>query len=226
MPVVSAGQSQEGKRSWLGPLLCWVYGFGRPRLIMRPFSRWLIEKIEGGQLYSLTLREIMNKYHGVEIGLYSYGGAFIPGHFGPGTKIGRFCSVYWTARSFNAKRLMNLKSTSPLFTTRTMGFGSEDLVIRHPRVIGNDVFIGHNAVINPSVKTIGDGAFIGAGAVVYEDVPPYAIVIGHPARVVSYRFKREIIEKLLAERWWDKPLSELVQDLGSFRRTLDGGPLR
>ena len=67
----------------------------------------------------------------------------------------------------------------------------------HRLLIGNDVFIGHNAVILPTTREIGDGAFIGAGAVVQNPVPPYAVVMGNPARVVKYRFSRETIADLL-----------------------------
>ena len=226
VPICLVIPHQEGQRSWLGPVLCWVYGFVRPRLIMRSFIRWLVEKMEGGQLYSLTLRDIMRKYHGVEVGLYSSGAPFTPGGFVRGTTIGRYCSIYGTVRSFNANHPRNIKSTHALFYNPALGFASEDLITRPPKLIGNDVFIGHNAIIMPQARKVGDGAFIGAGAVVYEDVPPYAIVIGNPARVVSYRFKKQIIEELLAERWWEKSLEEIAHDLDSFRRSLDGGPIR
>jgi acetyltransferase-like isoleucine patch superfamily enzyme len=67
--------------------------------------------------------------------------------------------------------------------------------------IGNDVWIGHGALILPGVS-IGDGAVVGAGAVVTTDVPPYAIVGGIPARIIRYRFSEEVISKLLAIQWW------------------------
>lgn len=71
-----------------------------------------------------------------------------------------------------------------------------------PTTIGNDVFIGANVTVLDGV-TIGDGAVIGAGAVVTADIPPYAIAVGVPARVVKYRFSEEIIGKLLQIKWWD-----------------------
>jgi virginiamycin A acetyltransferase len=71
-------------------------------------------------------------------------------------------------------------------------------------VIGNDVWIGYEAVIMPGV-TIGDGAVIGARAVVTKDVEPYAIVGGVPAKAIKKRFNDETIQKLLALRWWDWP---------------------
>jgi len=70
--------------------------------------------------------------------------------------------------------------------------------------IGNDVWIGANAFINCSrVSKIGDGAIIGTGAVVLENVPPYAIVVGVPAKVKKYRYTPEQIEVLLRVKWWD-----------------------
>jgi acetyltransferase-like isoleucine patch superfamily enzyme len=74
--------------------------------------------------------------------------------------------------------------------------------------IGNDVWTGHNANILGGV-TVGDGAVIAAGAVVTHDVPPYAIVAGVPAKIIRYRFAKDIIARLLAVKWWDLPLKLL-----------------
>jgi serine acetyltransferase len=71
-----------------------------------------------------------------------------------------------------------------------------------PIVIGNDVFIGANVTILDGV-TIGDGAVIGAGAVVSKDIPPYAVAVGCPIRVVRYRFDEEKIEALKRIEWWN-----------------------
>ena len=74
--------------------------------------------------------------------------------------------------------------------------------------IGNDVFIGANVTVLDGVK-IADGAVIGAGAVVVEDVPPYAIAVGVPAKVVKYRFDESTIQALLEKQWWDGTEEEL-----------------
>lgn len=73
----------------------------------------------------------------------------------------------------------------------------------HDLVIGNDVWIGANVSIIGGC-TIGDGAIIAAGALVTNNVPPYAIVGGVPAKVIRYRFTENQINKLLKFRWWDK----------------------
>lgn len=69
-------------------------------------------------------------------------------------------------------------------------------------VIGNDVWIGADVTLLGGVK-IGNGAVIGAGAVVAKDVPPYAVVVGNPARVIKYRFDEVTIEWLQKLRWWN-----------------------
>ena len=81
---------------------------------------------------------------------------------------------------------------------------------KNPVKIGNDVWIGAYSFINASkVTSIGDGAIIGAGAVVLENVPPYAVVVGVPAKVKRYRFTPEIIETLLRVKWWDWSFDEI-----------------
>ena len=92
--------------------------------------------------------------------------------------------------------------------------GSE---IRHnpPVVIGNDVWIGFNALIVPGV-TIGDGAVVAAGAVVTKDVLPYTIVGGVPARPIRKRFDDEEIYKLLKIRWWDWEKEKIKDHIEDF----------
>lgn len=97
----------------------------------------------------------------------------------------------------------------------------KDVYSRGPTIIGNDVLIMYNAIILSGV-TIGDGAFIGAGAVVRKNVPPYAIMLGNPARLAGYRFSEEQIKALLRIRWWDwsdkeiKEYEEYFYDIDLF----------
>ena len=79
-------------------------------------------------------------------------------------------------------------------------------------VIGNDVWIGYEAVIMAGVH-IGDGAIIAARAVVTKDVPPYTIVGGTPAKEIRKRFDAEVIEQLLTQKWWDWSTDKIHQCL-------------
>lgn len=79
-------------------------------------------------------------------------------------------------------------------------------------IIGNDVWIGHEALIMPGVA-IGDGAIIASRSVVTKDVPPYSIVAGNPAKVIRQRFGDEVIAALLALKWWDWPIEKISKHL-------------
>jgi len=79
-----------------------------------------------------------------------------------------------------------------------------------PVKVGNDVWIAAGAVITRGV-TIGDGAVIGANAVVTKDIPPYAIAVGSPAKIIKYRFCTEVISLLLQLKWWEWSEEKLKQ---------------
>lgn len=79
-------------------------------------------------------------------------------------------------------------------------------------VIGNDVWIGRESIIMPGVK-IGDGAIVAAYSVVAKDVPPYSVVGGNPARFIKKRFDEELMELLLALKWWNFEPKKLVEFL-------------
>ena len=83
-------------------------------------------------------------------------------------------------------------------------------------VIGNDVWIGYEAVIMAGV-TIGDGAIIGTRAVVTKDVPPYAIVGGVPAKPIRKRFSEDTIKMLMELRWWDWPEEKIAQNIHAIK---------
>jgi acetyltransferase-like isoleucine patch superfamily enzyme len=85
--------------------------------------------------------------------------------------------------------------------------------------VGSDVWVGRDAVLLADL-TVGDGAIVGAFAVVAKDVPPYAVVVGNPARVIRYRFDRPTVDALLRIRWWDWPedlIAERAEDLRDVR---------
>jgi len=83
-------------------------------------------------------------------------------------------------------------------------------------IIGNDVWIGFEAVILSGV-TIGDGAIIGARALITKDVPPYAIVGGVPAHIIRKRFSDQTIEKLLKIKWWDWSQETIQSNLDAIQ---------
>lgn len=81
--------------------------------------------------------------------------------------------------------------------------------------VGNDVWLGYGATIMPGVS-IGDGAIVGAKSVVTNDVAPYSIVGGNPARLIRKRWDNETIATLLSMRWWDWPIKKVTK----YRRLL------
>ncbi|WP_103192720.1 CatB-related O-acetyltransferase [Formosa algae] len=130
------------------------------------------------------------------------------------TSIGKFCSIGPNFISGWGKHPTKKLTTSPYFysTKKQNGYSiaSHNLFNEHENIeIGNDVFIGANVCVLDGIK-IGDGAVIGAGAVVSKDIPPYAIAVGVPIKIIDYRFNDKTIESLLKIKWWDWSDSELV----------------
>ena len=125
--------------------------------------------------------------------------------------IGKYCSIACGVRFLFNSANHALKSLStyafPIFYEEwglDVGNVAEAWDNKGDIVVGNDVWIGYEAVVMAGV-TIGDGAIIGSRAVVTRDVPPYAIVGGVPAKLIRYRFTEKTIERLLAIKWWDWP---------------------
>jgi virginiamycin A acetyltransferase len=194
-----------------------LYGHGsRGRAVVRS----MVNRLEGGEVHSDTLRDIFRHYHRVDIGAYTHGGCFVPHSFGPETTIGRYSSIARSAFAATLDHPTEFKGMHGFFFNSNLGY-TDHVREYAPLEIGSDVWLGHNSVINASVSTIGHGAVVGAGAVVFKDVPPYAVVVGNPGRVVRYRFDPETIEALLRERWWERDIEQLRPSLDSF-----SGPLR
>jgi acetyltransferase-like isoleucine patch superfamily enzyme len=123
------------------------------------------------------------------------------------SEIGKFCSIAGGAFVGIPQHAMSGVSTHPAFYLRNTPlaktFSEEDSFAPSKRtIIGNDVWIGENAMVMGGVK-VGTGAVIGTAAVVTRDVPDYAIVAGAPAKILRYRFSPEVVHDLLGSKWWD-----------------------
>ena len=138
-------------------------------------------------------------------------------------KIGKFCSVACGAKFLFTSGNHSLRSLStytfPIFYEQ---WGLDPKNIRDAWdnkgdiVIGNDVWIGYEAMILSGV-TVGDGAVIGTRAVVTKDVPPYTIVGGVPARPIRRRFDPQTIARLEELRWWDWEEERIARNLSAIQ---------
>jgi len=213
---------KEGKEAWfVGKILFKLYGLST-RSSYRRLIRFIVLRLEGGGHYSRTIRRIFSVYHQIEIGMYTNDPCYCLGRFPAGAKIGRYCSIFPTVYAFSGNHPVDRMSTHAFFFNPVLGYAEREHDITRTRLtIGNDVFIGHNAVIVASVDNIGDGAIIGAGAVVTKNVPDFAVVVGNPAQVIKYRFSEEMQHKIKASKWWDKNMDELHKDLDKFISPLE-----
>lgn len=137
--------------------------------------------------------------------------------------IGKFCSIACgTKFLFNsANHAMTSLSTYPFpLFFEEWGLEKNDITESWDNkgniIIGNDVWIGFEAVILAGV-TIGDGAIIGTRAVVTKDVPPYTIVGGVPAKPIRKRFDNATISKLLKIKWWDWTEEKITQNIHAIK---------
>jgi virginiamycin A acetyltransferase len=187
---------------------------------LRRMILWMVRKREKGELYSVTLRRIYKDFHGVEVGMYSYG-CFHPKDIPRGTVVGRYCSFAQGIVVFNANHPYERKSLHPFFYNPHLGIVKQETIQRDRLLIGHDVWIGRNALILPRVSEIGNGAVIGAGSVVTKNVPAYAVVAGNPARILKYRFSEDVRKKLDGSRWWEEPIEKLKERVEEFQIPLN-----
>ena len=111
----------------------------------------------------------------------------------------------------DANHQMNTVTTFPFYTLEGWEMNApaqSEMPFKGDTVIGNDVWIGQNAVILPGVH-ISDGAIIGANSIVGSDVDPYTIIAGNPAKPLRKRFDEELIGLLLKFKWCDKSVEEI-----------------
>lgn len=160
--------------------------------------------------------------HGVEVGAYSY---VAKNSNITNCSIGKFCSIGPNFCCGLGIHPTNGISTAPMFYSSSKVNGTT-LVDRAKieeskhTTIGNDVFIGANVTMLDGV-TIGDGAVIGAGAVVSKDIPPYAIAVGCPIRIVKYRMTDRQISAMQRIQWWNWD-SDRLQEVEKMFEDIDG----
>lgn len=132
--------------------------------------------------------------------------------------IGKFCALARGVRFImnGANHKLSGISTYPF---QIFGNGWETVMpepgalpYKGDTVIGNDVWIGYEALIMPGVK-IGNGAIVSSRSVVVSDVPAYTIVGGNPAKPIKRRFEPEVVERLEAIAWWDWDVEQITEHL-------------
>lgn len=138
-------------------------------------------------------------------------------------RIGKFCSIACGAKFlFNsANHTLHSLSTYPFpIFFEEWGLDVKEITgawdNKGDIVIGNDVWIGYEAVILAGV-TIGDGAVVGARAVVTRDIPPYTIVGGMPAKPIIRRFQDQTVSGLMELKWWDWPEERIAENIAAIQ---------
>ncbi|WP_329958811.1 DapH/DapD/GlmU-related protein [Sporosarcina sp. G11-34] len=155
---------------------------------------------------------------------YSYTGQFC---FIQNAEIGKFANIAAMVRIGPTDHPYERPSLHHFtYRKRMYGFSDKDdepfLEQRESQTawIGHDTWIGHGAIIQPGVS-IGNGAIVGSGAVVTKDVPPYAIVVGVPAKVIKYRFPEKTIEALERIAWWNWSYETIKARMDDFHLDIE-----
>ena len=194
--------------------------------LQSPFSeyiKWIKTKIKYQRKYKYLRVGYMSKLFNTKFGKYNWVGNNViminssigdfsyisDGSVISETVMGKFCSIGPNVRTAPGKH-----PTHTFVTTHPSVYSNPSNLLKNfsnrnhyhyesEVVIGNDVWIGANAIILNGIK-IGDGAIIGANSVIANDVQPYSIVVGSPGKLVKYRFDDNEIEFLLKFKWWNK----------------------
>ncbi len=177
-----------------------------------------ISRLEGGYMYSKTIRVIYENMHKIKVGYGSYGGCFNLQNIPSGVEFGNYCSIAPNIKIFRANHPKEEFTLHPILYNPVAGYVNEDKLIRNKLVIGNDVWIGENVIILPSVMRINNGSIIGAGSVVTKNVESYNIVAGNPARIIGMRFSANKVEEIEASKWWELDKKELINKIPAFQR--------
>lgn len=185
----------------------------------KPFIHENVE-LENTELGTFTEIGLYNFIENTTLDDYSYTGQFC---FIQNANIGKFVNIAAKVRIGPTDHPYERPSLHHFTYRKKMyGFGDQDDIEFFKKresqtvKVGHDSWIGHGAIIQPGV-TIGNGAIVGSGAVVTKDVPPYAIVVGVPAKVIKYRFSKEEISALWRIGWWDWPHAIIKDRIDDFQ---------
>lgn len=134
------------------------------------------------------------------------------------TSIGKFCSISWRVSIGAANHDYEYITTHDFLYNKAYDINPG--VVTYDRFakknkIGNDVWIGNNVTINNGIN-IGHGAVIGANSIVTKDIPPYAIVVGNPGKILKFRFEQKVIQELMELQWWDFPDEVINKNIHLF----------
>jgi phosphonate metabolism protein (transferase hexapeptide repeat family) len=189
------------------------------QLTEKPYIHDNVE-LKNTQLGAFTEIGLYNFIENATLDDYSYTGQFC---FIQNSKIGKFVNIAAKTRIGPTDHPYKRPSLHHFTYRKAMyGFGDRDdeqyLGERESRTtyIGHDAWIGHGAIIQPGIS-IGIGAIVGSGAVVTKDVPPYAIVVGVPAKVIKYRFSDSEIKALRRIGWWDWSFETIKKRIDDFQ---------
>lgn len=183
----------------------------------------VIIKKENGYMYSPTIRAIYKQGFNIDIGYGTYGGCFNLTNIPSGVIFGNYCSIASNIKIFRANHPKENFTSHPLLYNPIAGYVIEDKLDRPRLHIGNDVWIGEWTIILPKVKTIGDGAIIGAGSIVTKNVEPYTIIAGNPAIKIGKRFNDDIIDKIIATKWYRMQKKELISNIDRLNKIVNEG---
>lgn len=129
--------------------------------------------------------------------------------------IGRYCSIANNVTIGPGEHDLRQVSTSSLF------YASQAELVKKQCKVCPDVWIGVDTIIRQGVE-IGIGAALGANSFVNEDVPPFAVAVGSPARVIKYRFTKPERDLILESRWWEHDLPQAKAVIIALQKQLQG----
>jgi acetyltransferase-like isoleucine patch superfamily enzyme len=171
------------------------------------------------EMESIFIRRFYEKEYGVKVGMYSYG-CFKVKDIGRNITIGRYVSIASGVKVFRKNHSIDFPMQHPYAYNdkykHHLKIKNKSIERNNELIIEDDVWIGANAIITPSVEKIGRGSVIGAGAVVTKNVEKYSIIAGNPAKKIRYRFEKKHIENIESSKWWELDPEEAIEKINAL----------